>query len=205
MRYRAYLFDFDNTLYDTRDSMNAILVRAMPVLGIDYQESDYDRFIGMDLHQIFKVSGGNSSNAEEFACECHKVLDSDAYLSGRMFPETETVLRDLKGQGIALAVVSGKQEYKIESLLRRDGMLDLFDCIVGFDSTERHKPFPDPIVECLHRMGMERHEVLYVGDSDNDIDASLAAGVDHVIVDRDGHIGRDVRRIDSLEGLIRKN
>lgn len=199
-QYRAYLFDFDNTLYDTSGSMRAILRRGLPAIGVDFKDSDFDDLIGMDLEQIFETKCGDPSKARAFSAACLSVLESNAYLSGALFEDTAEALRELKATGAVMAVVSGKQIYKIENLLERDGLLSIFDAIIGHESTARHKPHPDPILRCMHILRLSKGDVLYVGDSPNDIGAAEAAGVDYVIVDR--HNGGGDYRVDSLRRIV---
>jgi phosphoglycolate phosphatase len=199
-QYGAYLFDFDNTLYDTSGSMRAILRRGLPAIGVDFKDSDFDELIGMDLEQIFKAKCGDPSKAKAYSQACLTVLESSAYMSGALFEDTAEALKELKATGAVMAVVSGKQVYKIENLLERDGLLDIFDAIIGHESTARHKPHPDPILRCMHVLRLSKSDVLYVGDSPNDIGAAEAAGVDYVIVDRRG--GDDDHKVDSLRRII---
>ena len=201
-RYKAYLFDFDNTLYDTSGSMKAILREGLPAIGIEFKESDFDELLGMDLNQIFKLKCNDMSKANDFVIACHRVMESSAYMSGVPFPEVPDVLRGLRSTGAVMAVVSGKQVYNIENLLGRDGLRDCFDAIIGYESTARHKPFPDPILRCMHMLRLSKDEVLYIGDSPNDVGAALSAGVDIVIVDRDGHMDDGVPKMTSLSGIM---
>ena len=94
-QYRAYLFDFDNTLYDTSGSMRAILRRGLPAIGVDFKDSDFDDLIGMDLEQIFETKCGDPSKARAFSAACLSVLESNAYLSGALFEDTAEALREL--------------------------------------------------------------------------------------------------------------
>ncbi len=205
-QYKAYLFDFDNTLYDTSGSMKDILRRGFPAIGIPFQDSDFDELIGLDLEQIFKLKCGDKSKIKAFSDACMTVLESSAYLSGLPFPEVPERIRSLEADGARLAVVSGKQVYKIENLLERDGLLDCFETIIGHESTHRHKPHPDPILRCLHVMRLNRSDVLYIGDSPNDIGAARAAGVDIAVVDRDGHIDDpDVETFRSIDEIFAGN
>jgi len=52
----------------------------------------------------------------------------------------------------------------------------------------------------MHVLRLSKSDVLYVGDSPNDMGAAEAAGVDYVIVDRRG--GDGGHKVDSLRGII---
>jgi pyrophosphatase PpaX len=54
------------------------------------------------------------------------------------------------------------------------------DVVVGMDSTERHKPNPDPVLHALAELGYLPSNALFLGDSPHDILAGNAAGVTSV-------------------------
>ena len=134
------------------------------------------------------------------------VVMSDAYLGAPPFPETARVLDSLRARDKRIGVVSGKKAYKIVNLLRANGLDGYPETVVGFDETERHKPFPDPILKGMSSFDVPKDETVYVGDSPNDAMAAEAAGVDCVIVDRHNQLSVEgiecTCQVDSLDELI---
>jgi pyrophosphatase PpaX len=59
---------------------------------------------------------------------------------------------------------------------------EYFDVIVGAEDTERHKPYPDPLLHALAHLDADAGEAAYVGDSPFDIAAARAAGIFSVAV-----------------------
>ena len=49
--------------------------------------------------------------------------------------------------------------------------------MVGLESTERHKPDPEPVLHALGRLDARAGEAAFVGDSPHDVVAGNAAGV----------------------------
>ena len=205
--YTLYLFDFDNTLFDTRCGIEAILREALPVLGVDYNPARFDECLGLTMEQVYRrYMGSNSSRFAEFEEAFMNVVRSDAYLGAPPFPETARVLESLRARGKRIGVVSGKKAYKIVNLLRANGLDGYPETVVGFDETERHKPFPDPILRGMSFFDVPKDETVYVGDSPNDAMAAEAAGVDCVIVDRHNQLSVEgiecTCQVDSLDELI---
>ncbi len=62
------------------------------------------------------------------------------------------------------------------------GIGKYFDVVVGSDSTERHKPHPEPLLHALAQLDARHDEAAYVGDSPFDMAAAKAAGVFGVAV-----------------------
>ena len=205
--YALYLFDFDNTLFDTRCGIEAILREALPVLGVDYGPDSFDECLGLTMDQVYdRYMGDDRSRYRDFERSFMSVVMSDAYLGAPPFPETARVLESLRVRGKRIGVVSGKKAYKIVNLLRANGLDGYPETVVGFDETERHKPFPDPILKGMSSFDVPKDETVYVGDSPNDALAAEAAGVDCVIVDRHNQLSVEgiecTCQVDSLDELI---
>ena len=205
--YALYLFDFDNTLFDTRCGIEAILREALPVLGVEYGPDSFDECLGLTMDQVYdRYMGDDRSRYRDFERSFMSVVMSDAYLGAPPFPETARVLEFLRARGKRIGVVSGKKAYKIVNLLRANGLDGYPETVVGFDETDRHKPFPDPILKGMSFFDVPKDETVYVGDSPNDALAAEAAGVDCVIVDRHNQLSVEgiecTCQVDSLDELI---
>ena len=205
--YALYLFDFDNTLFDTRCGIEAILREALPVLGVEYGPDSFDECLGLTMDQVYdRYMGDDRSRYRDFERSFMSVVMSDAYLGAPPFPETARVLESLRVRGKRIGVVSGKKAYKIVNLLRANGLDGYPETVVGFDETDRHKPFPDPILKAISMIDDPKDETVYVGDSPNDALAAEAAGVDCVIVDRHNQLSVEgiecTCQVDSLDELI---
>jgi len=49
--------------------------------------------------------------------------------------------------------------------------------IVSYHDTNKHKPFPDPILLAINNESIKTKQIYYIGDHENDIIAAKAAGV----------------------------
>ena len=66
-------------------------------------------------------------------------------------------LGELHGLGLRLAVVTNKQKHFAVDLLKRLGLSDWIDVVVGGDSCERRKPDPQPLqFACARCMSSRR-------------------------------------------------
>ncbi len=204
--YTLYIFDFDNTLFDTSFGIKVILDHALPSVGATYDDSRFLEFAGLTMEQVFDRFGKDESQREEFYRRFTEAVHSDVYLSSEPFPETARVLRELKGRGKRIAIASGKFRYKIVNLMEKAGLSDVPEAIVGYHETERHKPYPDPIVKAMSFFDVPREETVYIGDCPHDAVAAEAAGIDSVIVNRHNGLTADgtpcTWEIDSLDGLL---
>ena len=79
----------------------------------------------------------------------------------------------LRALGLRLACVTNKPERFAQTLLQAFGP---FDALVCGDHVARKKPAPDSVLLACERLGVAPREALFIGDSQNDVDAARAAG-----------------------------
>jgi pyrophosphatase PpaX len=78
---------------------------------------------------------------------------------------------------VGLGLVTSKG---LEVATRGLALFDLgsyFDTLVTREDTERHKPYPDPLLVGAQRLGVAPERTIYVGDSSVDVLAGKAAGM----------------------------
>lgn len=93
-----------------------------------------------------------------------------------LFPEVVTTLSSLKEQGLMLGVVTNKPTPFVMPLLERFGIAHDFQVIIGGDDVKQKKPHPEALFNTMSAMKLSAEELLFVGDSRNDIQAAKAAG-----------------------------
>ncbi len=67
--------------------------------------------------------------------------------------------------------------YGAEVEMKRLGIFGLFDLIVGWEDVKETKPLPGPILFTMEKLGLNRDEVMMVGDSHIGIRTAKNAGV----------------------------
>lgn len=200
--YTLYLFDFDNTLFDSRPRVIPVLKAVLAEKGMEYDPSRLSEYLNTDLDAVY--GGSTPEETRRIAEICESVLASlgDAAVP---FPETVRVLRELKRRGKPIGIVSGSSREEIMRYFDAYGIGDIPDVVVGWYQTDRHKPYPDPIALAFSRFDVSKEDAVYVGDSTNDSGASEAFGIDCVIVNRPDGTGHDgipctceIRSLDEL-------
>ena len=87
------------------------------------------------------------------------------------------LLNVLRERGIALAVASNKFHSATESLVRTYFGEDLFRVVYGQREGVPPKPDPRVVYDILHETGIDKREVLYVGDTGVDMQTACRAGI----------------------------
>lgn len=104
----------------------------------------------------------------------------EAYLEGfELEPSAPAVLRELKGAGFKLGVLTNVGSYDLVKLrYRREGLLDLFDAVVASQAFPWRKPSSKIFEVACYLLGVEPAEAVYVGDDAQlDIAGAKAAGL----------------------------
>ncbi|MGF7433539.1 phosphoglycolate phosphatase [Pasteurella bettyae] len=94
----------------------------------------------------------------------------------RLYPNVKTTLEKLKAQGFILAVVTNKPTRHVQPVLSAFGIDHLFSEMLGGQSLPAIKPHPAPLYYLCGKFGLYPHQILFVGDSKNDILAAHSAG-----------------------------
>ena len=94
----------------------------------------------------------------------------------RLFPHVKETLEKLKAQGYILAVVTNKPTKHVQPVLAAFGIDHLFSELLGGQSLPAIKPHPAPLYYLCGKFGIYPKQLLFVGDSKNDILAAHNAG-----------------------------
>ena len=90
--------------------------------------------------------------------------------------------RELKKKGKKLAIFSGNCHETIEECLKKSGIREMFDFIVGKEDVEKHKPHPEGLLKIMSHFGAPKENVAFMGNEDDDAEAGKSAGVDFILV-----------------------
>ncbi len=186
MKYKAVIFDLDDTLLDSISARVITLQRVFTSAGI--AEQDAERFL-RDL-QGTSLSAALAQLARDLGIGVDLFLDyRRTYWTKeqgilKLYPGIKTMLSKLHEYGLKLGVVTTKAmnvEFEGNAIgarqeLRELGIADLFSVLIGFEDVTLHKPHPEGINMALIRLEVAPGEALVVGDSSSDIGAAQAAG-----------------------------
>ena len=177
MALKAILFDNDGTLVDTHDIILASFRYASrEVLGRVFPDDVYMAKVGQPLAVQFDDLTSDPARKERFlkVYRAHNATIHDDMI--RAFPGLLELLDRFRNAGFAMGVVTSKMRGTAWGGLKVVGAAPYFDCIVGSEDTEAHKPDPDPVILGCEKLGVNPSECVYVGDAPFDVQAGSAAG-----------------------------
>ncbi len=176
---KAVLWDLDGTILDTTELiLGSYKFAFREVLQVEIGDEEAIANFGRTLSDV--MNGYSEEKALELI-ESYRNYNHEKHDETiRPFPGIIDALANVQRRGFDQAVVTSKTEW----LSRRGlGLFDLdgyIDEIVGYESTELHKPNGDPIEEALRRLKLAPEEAVFIGDSEADVSCSANAGVKFV-------------------------
>ncbi|WP_434461729.1 phosphoglycolate phosphatase [Serratia plymuthica] len=180
---RALAFDLDGTLVDSAPGLAAAIDLALAEMGLPQAgEARVGTWIGngadvlvqraLRWAEVEATPEHNSQLRERFDHFYAQTVDSGS----RLFPQVKETLARLAVQGYPMALVTNKPTPFVAPLLTALGIIDYFSLIIGGDDVVEKKPHPAPLYLVLGKLGLRANELLFVGDSRNDIQAAQGAG-----------------------------
>lgn len=182
---RTVVFDFDYTLADSSPGIIESVNYALCQLGLPKETPErICSTIGLSLPAVLTELAGvqyiGSSDAfvRFFVQRADEVMVDHTVLLADV-PET---LRILKRRDFLTGIVSTKYRHRIETILKRENLLEWVDVIVGGEDVKAHKPDPEGLLTAIEQLRSHPADCLYVGDSTTDAQTAGRAGVRFVAV-----------------------
>lgn len=180
---RALAFDLDGTLVDSAPGLAAAIDMALAEMGLPQAGEDrVSTWIGNGA-DVLVQRALRWAEVEVTPEHCQQLRERFDHFyaqtvdsGSRLFPQVKETLAQLAAQGYPMALVTNKPTPFVAPLLAALGILDGFSLIIGGDDVVEKKPHPAPLYLVLGKLGLRTNELLFVGDSRNDIQAAQAAG-----------------------------
>ncbi|MDR8478113.1 phosphoglycolate phosphatase [Serratia sp. IR-2025] len=180
---RALAFDLDGTLVDSAPGLAAAIDMALEETGLPQAgEERVGTWIGNGA-DVLVQRALRWAEAEGTPEQCGRLRERFDHFyaqtvdsGSRLFPQVQETLARLAAHGYPMALVTNKPTPFVAPLLEALGIGDYFSLVIGGDDVTEKKPHPAPLYLVLGKLGLRAHELLFVGDSRNDIQAAQGAG-----------------------------
>jgi HAD superfamily hydrolase (TIGR01509 family) len=177
---RAVIFDLDGTLIDSEEnhyeSDRILLARR----GIAFSREDKAVYVGRDISEMvrrFRANYGLADDVQSIVDEKNAIYRSLALKSSRLYPPMRTVLEELRGRKLPMAIATGSNASIAGEILESLGVRNFFSMIVSSSEVRKGKPEPDIFLETARRMGAEPPSTMVFEDTRFGVEAALRAGM----------------------------
>jgi putative hydrolase of the HAD superfamily len=207
---RAVFFDAGHTLLHAHPSIGEIYAREAVALGVkvdaNLMGAAFSKVFADNEADLAAQSIGAPASDEQDAAMwrsiVHRVhahtpelrgLDPQAWYERlyerfgrpdlwRLYPEVETVLKDLRARGLKLGVISNWST-RLRHIAQETGLDALVDFIVVSSEAGARKPDPHIFHVALHRAGVSPGAAVHVGDQvEDDVRGAERMGIRPVLL-----------------------
>ena len=173
--FDCIIFDVDGTLIDTEFMVKKALQKLLlEEIRQEPSWTELDFILGIPgevtlsqfgITDTFKASRKWNEYMVEFK---HRV---------NVYSGIEETLKQLNALETITGLVTSKTQIELDTDFVPLGLMPYFNFYVSASDTQRHKPFPDPLLRFLEISGFESNQVIYIGDTIYDQQAASAAGI----------------------------
>jgi pyrophosphatase PpaX len=180
---RAFLFDLDGTLLDTREFIFQAAEHSLRQFGHAIPPRErIARAVGIPLEGFYRtLIGDERADVSAIATAHHEFQKENLALSVPFSGVLET-LELLHRSGVKLAAVTNRRSGTAVPTLEKAGLLGLLDPIICADDVVNPKPDAEPVLAALMKMRETPGRAVMVGDSSIDVEAGRNAGTKTVRV-----------------------
>lgn len=179
MTLRAALFDLDGTLADSEALIADGIRLALAEHGYEVTFQRVMDILGPPMTEMVPILVGPVGPEEYASIRAAYVRNyHEAQLPNiQPLPGAPELLDALEAAGVPFAVVTNKIEEGAYEQLDAMGWTKRFAAVIGADSAARAKPFADPALLALERLGIAAEDAAFLGDTSADMECAVAAGI----------------------------
>lgn len=184
MKIKGVIFDLDGTLVnsieDLADAMNSVLNKYnYPTHSYD----DYEKFVGSGVRSlVYNALPENHNDAKMVNTAFNEMIaiySKNCTNKTKPYNGIVELLEALKSRNIKLSVLSNKTDEYTKIIV--DAILpNYFELVYGLRVEAEKKPNPIIATKICDLLGFKKEEMLFVGDSDVDMQTANNANIQAV-------------------------
>ena len=180
---KLIIFDLDGTLLNTIADLASATNHALAANGYpQHATEEYRFFVGNGINKLFEraLPDGEKTETNVLRIRQSFIPYYDVHCADltRPYPGIPELLNTLQQKGIQIAVASNKYQRATGKLIPHFFPDIRFTAILGQREGIPRKPDPQIVFDILQATGVDKADVLYVGDSGVDMQTGLNAGVE---------------------------
>ncbi len=180
------IFDMDGVIIDSEPRNLKIIEDIYDELGIEVPREFHLKSIGVESvewwKRIIENFGVTGTTPEDIAAHERDKIYQYTFspnASEYIFDGVEKSIKDLKDQGLKLAVASSSPGKLIKGVLKVAGLDETFDAVISAadGDVKRGKPEPDIFLKTADELNSKPEECLVIEDSESGLEAAKKAGM----------------------------
>jgi phosphoglycolate phosphatase len=180
---KLVIFDLDGTLIDTRQDLANACNHALTQCGFPQRElQEYNMLVGRGIDNLFRGALPDGAESEENVAKMRSIFvpyyNEHSCDYTKPYEGIPELLKTLEQKGLHFAVASNKYQEGTETLVKKYFGNHSFVKILGQRDGKPIKPDPLIVKEAMEGVpGITKEEVVYIGDSNVDMQTGINAEV----------------------------
>jgi len=201
------LFDNDGVLVDTEHWYYTASAEVLSSHGFTLTPERYRDIMiaGESAFLIAEETGIPICETDLWRAERNELYQHYLRTEEIAIPGVREVLAELS-ERYRMGIVTSALRCDFDLIHASRGITDYMDFVLCSGDYPRAKPYPDPYLMGLEKLGGEKHETIIVEDSERGLRSAVSAGIDCVIVHNRFTENHDFstakHRIHTLEELL---
>lgn len=186
MRYSLIIFDLDGTLLNTIGDLAASVDYVMRSRNLPlHTDSEYRQMVGGGIRRLVQRAlpeelAKDDAYVDDCVAQFRRYYVDNIDCHTRPYEGMCELLRELVSRGARVAVASNKFQHGTERLVAKFFGDVEFVAVEGNREGAPLKPDPQVVDNIIAKSGVDRSQVVMVGDSGIDIATARAAGIDSI-------------------------
>ncbi len=173
------IYDCDGVMFDSLEANRRLYCQIALSMGREPLTEDEVQYchthtVYESLRYMFRENEELEKKAVELLKKEINFKDFIVYL--KMEPNLLETLAALKERGIKRAI-STNRTTSMPYVMERYGLSPYFEMVVTALDVSNPKPHPESVEKILQAFNLDRHNVIFIGDSEVDRGTALASGV----------------------------
>jgi phosphoglycolate phosphatase len=177
------LFDLDGTLIDSTEAILQCFHKAFDFYDYPHpSDAEIKALIGHPLDVMFARLGVEAERVWDFVTIYKENYREISKQKTSLLPGAKEAV-ELAATFAQLGIVTTKTGKYSEILMEHFGLMHYFKVLIGREHVEHPKPHAEPIFKALEAFeGFKKEDVWMIGDTELDLIAADAAGVNSIAV-----------------------
>tara|TARA_Y100000992_G_scaffold36406_1_gene20411 strand:+ start:86 stop:745 length:660 start_codon:yes stop_codon:yes gene_type:complete len=180
IKIEAVLFDLDGTLLDSfPDFLISLQNMNIKNSSKEINESVVRANVSDGSSKLLKLVFDIDKDHKDFDEHKRNFLneyEKNILMYGNLFHGVSDLLNFLLDKKIPYGIVTNKPRKYTEIILKKSSLLRQSKVVICCDDGFKSKPDPEGINHACNILGVPNSKCIYIGDHENDLNASLGAG-----------------------------
>lgn len=172
-----FLFDFDGVVADSLDVFQDIVKRSLDLLGHKFIKTR-DDFLDLFRDNLYASFAKKKVPSEDLAKLFSNIEKNTDFSRIGLYDDIKGVIAELRPI-VDIAIVSSNREIQIEKILEANGVMGLFEMILGVNAGVSKV---EKLKRATEHFGAALNDTYYVVDTTGDLKEAKLAGVNSVAV-----------------------